>query len=231
MGAKLTQVQTFLVGQGIASRIFYWAIRSLIKVFCLVYFRLGVYGQENIPRSGAFILAPIHRSNVDTPIVSVVTKRRLRFMGKDSLWKIKPVGAVLSALGGFPVTRGSADLEALKRCLSVLSLGEPLVMFPEGTRQSGPIIHPLFDGAAYLSIKSGAPIIPVGFGGTEGVMPKGSKKILPKRCSVVVGKPIYPPQSDTGRLPRTATTDLTSELSKALQIVFDQAKQNADQTS
>ena len=227
----MTQVQTFLVGQSIASRSFYWLIRSIIKVFCRFYFQLGVYGRENIPKSGAFILAPIHRSNVDTPIVSLVTKRRLRFMGKDSLWKVKPVGAVLSALGGFPVTRGTADLEALKRCLAVLSLGEPLVMFPEGTRQSGPNIHPLFDGAAYLSIKSGVPIVPVGFGGTEGVMPKGSKKILPKKCSVVVGKPIFPPQSDSGRLPRTATTDLTAALSKALQIVFDQAKQKAGQTS
>lgn len=227
----MTQVQTFLVGQGILSRVFYWLIRSLIKAFCRTYFRLGVYGRENIPQSGAFILAPIHRSNVDTPIVSVVTKRRLRFMGKDSLWKIKPIGAVLSALGGFPVTRGTADLEALKRCLAVLALGEPLVMFPEGTRQSGPNIHPLFDGAAYLSIKSGVPIIPVGFGGTEGVMPKGSKKVLPKKCSVVVGKPIYPPKSDAGRLPRTATTDLTTELSDALQTVFDQAKQKAGQTS
>ena len=227
----MTQVQTFLVGQGILSRIFYWLIRSLIKAFCRTYFRLGVYGRENIPQSGAFILAPIHRSNVDTPIVSVVTKRRLRFMGKDSLWKIRPIGAVLSALGGFPVTRGTADLEALKRCLAVLALGEPLVMFPEGTRQSGPNIHPLFDGAAYLSIKSGVPIIPVGFGGTEGVMPKGSKKVLPKKCSVVVGKPIYPPKSDAGRLPRTATADLTTELSDALQTVFDQAKQKAGQTS
>jgi 1-acyl-sn-glycerol-3-phosphate acyltransferase len=226
----MTQVQTFLVGKGCSSRVFYWLIRSLIKLFCRIYFRLRVYGRENLPQSGAFILAPIHRSNVDTPIVSVVTNQRLRFMGKDSLWKIKPIGAVLSALGGFPVTRGTADLEALKRCLAVLSLGEPLVMFPEGTRQSGPKIHPLFDGAAYLAIKAGVPIVPVGFGGTEGVMPKGSKKILPRKCSVVVGKAIFPPSSDAGRLPRSATTDLTAELSRALQVVFDQAKLKVGQT-
>jgi 1-acyl-sn-glycerol-3-phosphate acyltransferase len=226
----MTQVQTFLVGKGFSSRVFYWLIRSLIKLFCRIYFRLRVYGRENLPQSGAFILAPIHRSNVDTPIVSVVTNQRLRFMGKDSLWKIKPIGAVLSALGGFPVTRGTADLEALKRCLAVLSLGEPLVMFPEGTRQSGPKIHPLFDGAAYLAIKAGVPIVPVGFGGTEGVMPKGSKKILPRKCSVVVGKAIFPPSSDAGRLPRTATTDMTAELSRALQVVFDQAKLKVGQT-
>ena len=225
----MTRVQTFLVGRGVSSRVFYRIIRFLIEVFCRVYFRLRVFGSDNIPKTGAFILAPIHRSNVDTPIVSVVTKRRLRFMGKDSLWKIKPIGVILSALGGFPVTRGSADLEALKRCLAVLKLGEPLVMFPEGTRQSGPKIHPLFDGAAYLAIKADVPIVPVGFGGTEGVMPKGSKMILPRRCSVVVGKPIYPPKSETGRLPRTATTDLTAELIAALQVVFDQAKQKVGQ--
>ncbi len=225
----MTRVQTFLVGRGVSSRVFYRIIRFLIEVFCRIYFRLRVFGSDNIPKTGAFILAPIHRSNVDTPIVSVVTKRRLRFMGKDSLWKIKPIGVILSALGGFPVTRGSADLEALKRCLAVLKLGEPLVMFPEGTRQSGPKIHPLFDGAAYLAIKADVPIVPVGFGGTEGVMPKGSKMVLPRRCSVVVGKPIYPPKSETGRLPRTATTDLTAELIAALQVVFDQAKQKVGQ--
>ena len=225
----MTRVQTFLVGRGVSSRVFYRIVRFLIEVFCRIYFRLRVFGSDNIPKTGAFILAPIHRSNVDTPIVSVVTKRRLRFMGKDSLWKIKPIGVILSALGGFPVTRGSADLEALKRCLAVLKLGEPLVMFPEGTRQSGPKIHPLFDGAAYLAIKADVPIVPVGFGGTEGVMPKGSKMILPRRCSVVVGKPIYPPKSETGRLPRTATTDLTAELIAALQVVFDQAKQKVGQ--
>ena len=225
----MTRVQTFLVGRGVSSRVFYRIIRFLIEVFCRIYFRLRVFGSDNIPKTGAFILAPIHRSNVDTPIVSVVTKRRLRFMGKDSLWKIKPIGVSLSALGGFPVTRGSADLEALKRCLAVLKLGEPLVMFPEGTRQSGPKIHPLFDGAAYLAIKADVPIVPVGFGGTEGVMPKGSKMVLPRRCSVVVGKPIYPPKSETGRLPRTATTDLTAELIAALQVVFDQAKQKVGQ--
>jgi len=225
----MTRVQTFLVGRGVSSQVFYRIVRFLIEVFCRIYFRLRVFGSDNIPKTGAFILAPIHRSNVDTPIVSLVTKRRLRFMGKDSLWKIKPIGVILSALGGFPVTRGSADLEALKRCLAVLKLGEPLVMFPEGTRQSGPKIHPLFDGAAYLAIKADVPIVPVGFGGTEGVMPKGSKMVLPRRCSVVVGKPIYPPKSETGRLPRTATTDLTAELIAALQVVFDQAKQKVGQ--
>ena len=52
----------------------------------------------------------------------------------------------LSALGGFPVVRGTADRDALRACQAVLERGEPLVMFPEGTRQSGATMQDLFDG-------------------------------------------------------------------------------------
>ncbi|NBQ03689.1 MAG: hypothetical protein EBU22_00135 [Actinobacteria bacterium] len=81
-----------------------------------------------------------------------------------------------------------------------------------------------------MAIKAEVPIVPVGFGGTEDVMPKGSKKILPRRCSVVVGSPIFPPKADSGRLPRSATTDLTASLSSALQVVFDEAKKKIGQS-
>ena len=222
----MTQVDTNLAGQGRVGKLFYAVIRGILVALCRIYFRLSVKGRENIPKTGAFILAPIHRSNVDTPISCAATTRRLRYMGKDSLWKNKTIGSVLSALGGFPVTRGTADLEALKRCLAVLALGEPMVMFPEGTRQFGDVIQPLFDGAAYLAIKANVPIVPVGIGGTQGVMPKGTKMIYPKKCTMIIGAPIYPPVTTTGRTPRTATTELTAKLKFALQELFD-AAQNA----
>ena len=94
-------------------------------------------------------------------------------MGKDSLWKRQPAAWILSALGGFPVSRGTADREALQRCIAVLEAGEPLVLFPEGERKSGPTVQPLFDGAAYVALKAGVPIVPVGIGGSEEVMPEG----------------------------------------------------------
>ena len=220
----MTQVDTNLAGQGRVGKLFYAVIRGVLVALCRIYFRLSVKGRENIPKTGAFILAPIHRSNVDTPISCAATTRRLRYMGKDSLWKNKTIGSVLSALGGFPVTRGTADLEALKRCLAVLALGEPMVMFPEGTRQFGDVIQPLFDGAAYLAIKANVPIVPVGIGGTQGVMPKGKKMIYPKKCTMIIGAPIYPPVTTTGRTPRTATTELTAKLKSALQELFDAAQ-------
>ena len=220
----MTQVDTNLAGQGRVGKIFYAVVRGILLALCRFYFRLSVTGRENVPKTGAFILAPIHRSNVDTPISCAATTRRLRYMGKDSLWKNKTIGSVLSALGGFPVTRGTADLEALKRCLTVLALGEPIVMFPEGTRQFGETVQPLFDGAAYLAVKANVPIVPVGIGGTQDVMPKGKKMIYPRKCTMIIGAPIYPPVATTGRTPRTATTELTANLKTALQELFDAAQ-------
>ncbi len=222
----MAKVTSKLAGSSLTSRFFYFVVRNLLWVLMLVWLRVRVTGRHNVPQSGAFILAPIHRSAVDIPLASLAVHRRVRFMGKDSLWSKRPVAAVLSALGGFPVTRGSADLEALKRCIGVLERGEPLVMFPEGTRQTGTHVHPLFDGPAYVALKTGVPVVPVGIGGSERVMSKGSRSIRAQRCRVVVGAPILPPVTG-GKAPRELVSQLTAELATNLQRVFDQARRDA----
>lgn len=220
----VAEVDTYLAGNSRVSRVFYHFVRLMVVGLTRLITRLEVHGAHNIPPTGAFVLAPIHRSNIDTPIAAAVTRRRLRFMGKDSLWRHQPVRWLLSALGGFPVTRGSADREALARCIAVLRAGEPLVLFPEGTRQSGPTVMPLFDGAAYVAVKSSVPIVPVGIGGSEGVMPKGSRMIRPKKCVVVVGEPILVAADEQGRVARSAVRETTEELTKQLQDLFDRAE-------
>jgi 1-acyl-sn-glycerol-3-phosphate acyltransferase len=186
---------------------------------------MTVEGRENVPKEGIFVLAPTHRSILDTPIASVVTRRRMRFMGADKYWKNKAFGRLLTALGGFPVSRGSADREALKRSITVLEGGEPLVLFPEGERKAGPIVQPLFDGATYIAVKAGAPIIPVGIGGSERAMPKGAKFIRPSKLHVVVGKPIRAASdATTPKDQRDAARKLTIDLHDELQRLFDIAQ-------
>ena len=99
-------VDTSMAGDTWTARAFYAMARAVCVGFCRLWFRMSVEGLEHVPATGAFVLAPVHRSNMDTPIVSVVTRRRLRYMGKDSLWKKSFPRWALSALGGFPVTRG-----------------------------------------------------------------------------------------------------------------------------
>lgn len=219
----MADVDSFLAGGGIASRAFYASVRTLLNVFCRTFWRTKVVGAHNVPRTGAFILAPVHRSNIDTPLACTVTSRRMRYMGKDSLWKSRFVGWVLSALGGFPVSRGTADREALRRCVHVLELGEPLVLFPEGERKSGESVQPLFDGAMYIALRAGVPVVPVGIGGSERAMPKGKKYLRPSKCVVVVGEVMHPPAA-AGRTSRTAVRDFTAQLHARLQELFDEAQ-------
>lgn len=225
------RVELHLAGHGrgadmsLSQRVFYRLLWYFVQGIARSYFRTRIIGRQHIPAQGPFILSPIHRSNLDTPVVSGVTRRRLRYMGKESLWKSKAGGWFLSTAGGFPVQRGSADREALRACKQVLERGEPLVLFPEGTRQYGPQIQPLFHGAAYLACATGAPILPVGIGGSEAAMPKGSKMVWPKRLTVVVGEPLDPPpQTDEGRVPRRAVRELSDELSERIQTLFDEAQ-------
>ena len=220
----MTKYETGLVGQSLGTRLMYFMVRDLLLVLCKLWFRFSISGREHLPSSGPYIIAPVHRSNIDSPLASFVTRRRARFMGKDSLWKIRSIGKVFTLLGGFPVTRGAADLEALKRCVAVLDAGEPLVMFPEGTRQSGSVLQPLFEGPAYVALKRGVPIVPVGIGGSEKVMRKGSKMIWPRKCHLTIGTPIMVEQSATSRVDRARMAAVTAELAVALQAAFDDAR-------
>ena len=147
----MTKVSTKLAGQSVPDKIAYHTVRTIVTVFCRVWCRMSIEGRDNIPTSGPFILAPTHRSIIDTPVASGVYRRRMRFMGADKWWSNKHFGNLLSALGGFPVSRGSADREALKRCIAVIEGGEPLVLFPEGERKSGPVVQPLGKALPALS--------------------------------------------------------------------------------
>jgi 1-acyl-sn-glycerol-3-phosphate acyltransferase len=220
----MSKPNTFLAGNGLGSRVFYVVRYWIVVPITRLYTRMTINGREHIPKRGAYVLAPVHRSYVDTPIAGCVTSRRLRFMGKDSMWKNRQLGWLCSALGGFPVTRGTADREAMSRCMAVLEGGEGLVLFPEGERKSGPTVHPLFDGAVYIAIKAGVPIVPVGIGGSEKVMPKKAKFVYPRKVHIEVGPPIQPPvMPDGGRVPRAAYKQHSELLHAELQRLFDLA--------
>lgn len=221
-GHERGELMTF--GQKIVYGLTYAVSVGLAKT----YFRATVRGHEHVPATGAFIVSPNHRSNLDSPAVALVTRRRMRFMGKESLWKRKWSAWYFTAAGGFPVERATADRAALSACLEVLERGEPLVLFPEGTRQSGPVITEMFDGPAWLASRAQVPILPVGIGGSETMMGKGAKFPRPQKLAVVIGEPIPPPApGPKGRVPRRAVSETTATLRAELQRLFDEAQELA----
>lgn len=198
--------------------------RAVCVAYCYSWFRASVQGRERVPAEGAFILAPVHRSNIDTPLAATVTRRPLRYMGKDSLFRNRALGWTLSALGGFPVSRGTADRDALKRCQHVLETGQILVLFPEGTRKFGPVVEDLFDGAAYLAMKAQVPILPVGIGGSEAAQAKGQRFVRPVKVRLIVGNLIQPPPPGIGKAARAGMAEVTTTLQAELQRLLTEAQ-------
>jgi len=203
--------------------IFYRYARAIVVWVCTRPWRVRVIGSERVPASGGFVFAPSHRSMLDIPWVAATTRRRIRFMGKASLFRVPLLGWAFSALGGFPVERDGTDRGPLRDSLAILKNGEPLAVYPEGTRQHGREIQPLQAGAAYLAIKAGVPIVPVALAGSE--EPFRGRNRLPRfgRGVVLVGEPIYPPARTGAVVKRELVDQLSAQLRIELQKLFDEA--------
>ncbi|MEM7287299.1 MAG: lysophospholipid acyltransferase family protein, partial [Actinomycetota bacterium] len=214
--------------QSLGSRVTYLVLHTLAKALARVYFRTYARNKEHMP-DGAVIISPNHRSNLDVPLLGATSPRRLRYLAKGSLFKTRFWGWFLTTLGGFPLDRGSsADRGALKAALSVLERGEALAVFPEGERKAGPTVHPMADGAVWLSVKSGAPILPVGIGGSERAMPKGANVPKPTRLVFLYGEPIPAPTNPDGsRVSRKQMREASDQLRITLQDLFDRAQELA----
>jgi 1-acyl-sn-glycerol-3-phosphate acyltransferase len=205
---------------------FYGFARVLLLGLSKLLFRIRIRGQGYVPVTGPFIVAPSHRSYLDTPFVSFITRRQIRFMAKEELFKNSFGRKLFTTLGAIPVARGSINARpAMKEIQRALEAGEAAAVYPEGTRRHGPDIGELFDGTAYLAVKLGVPIVPVAVGGSEEILASGKKLPRLHRVSVRVGVPIHPP-ADASTRKRADLVAISDELLKSLQSLFDEA--NAD---
>jgi 1-acyl-sn-glycerol-3-phosphate acyltransferase len=206
-------------------RLAYGVVRAFVEAVCRLLWRIKVVHRERVPAGGACVLAPSHRSFLDTPFLACVTRRRIRFMGKAELWKYGWSAKFLSALGGFPVDRSGADRAALRAAEAALAGGEPLGMFPEGTRRSGPVVEDLHHGVAFVAARMGVPIVPIGIGGSERILGRGRRLPRLSRVVVIVGEPIHPPAREPGASVRRGdVAGLTEQLRTTVQQLFDEAE-------
>ena len=126
-----------------------------------VFYKLKVHGLENLPSDGRIILCSNHISNLDPVFLGMIVKRQIFFMAKEELFRFKFFGNFLKKLGAFPVKRGKGDVSALNNAKKILSNGNILGIFIEGTRsKTGELLKPK-PGAAMLSQATASRVIPV----------------------------------------------------------------------
>lgn len=180
-------------------------------------FKVSVYGRENIPPKGPYIVASNHRSHLDPPVLNSVFPEPLLFLAKEELFK-PPLGWLIRHMRTVPVKRGSGDVDTLEMSLEFLRKGCKLAIFPEGTRaKPGEFLRPK-PGVGLLAVKSGVPVIPVLVEGTDRVFPRGSKFPKPGHpIEVHIGKPkVYTGYEDNLKGYKRAALDIMEDIRKLL---------------
>ena len=164
---------------------------KIFKVLCRLWFglilRTRVIGAENIPESGAFILAANHVSNWDPPFLGTFIDREVNYMGKEELFRNPVMAWICRHLYVFPVKRGAADKTAIKTAIKILRDGKCFGIFPEGTRSKTGKLGKAEAGVSLIAAMTKAPIIPAAIVNTEKIFSRA--EFLP-RPAVVYGSPL-----------------------------------------
>jgi len=147
------------------------------------FHRFEVKGLGNVPPKGGFILACNHLSYLDPPAVGCRIPRNLHYFARDSLF-FGPLGLLITKLNSIPVNRDQLDLGTLRKVLSVLKGGQPVLVFPEGTRSPDGTLQKSQKGLGLLVHKSGVPVLPARLHGSFEILGKG--KLFPR-----IGRKLY----------------------------------------
>ena len=177
---------------------FYWLVKNLVLGPLLMrVFRPWVKGMENVPATGAAILASNHLSFVDSIFLPLVLKRPVTFLAKAEYFTGKGIKGWLVrqffiATGQIPIDRsgGKASEDSLNTGLRVLAEGKLLGIYPEGTRSPDAKLYRGRTGIARMVLEAKVPIIPVAMIDTDKVMPIGSTMPSVKRVGVLFGQPL-----------------------------------------
>ncbi|MDX6287987.1 MAG: 1-acyl-sn-glycerol-3-phosphate acyltransferase [Frankiales bacterium] len=175
----------------------YWLIKAILAPILRIVFRPWDEGLENVPKTGAAILASNHVSFSDSFFMPLVVPRKVTFLAKSDYFTGRGLKGWLtrqffSGAGQVPVDRsgGRASVAAITTALRVLGEGKLLGIYPEGTRSPDGRLYRGKTGVARMALESGVPVIPVAMIGTYEIQPPG--KLIPKimRPGVRFGKPL-----------------------------------------
>ena len=169
----------------------YYISYFFFKALSALFFPLRVIGRGNLPVREGFIIASNHMSNMDPFILGLASRRRLSYVTKDTLFRNRVLRYILYRVDAFPIKRGASDFRAMRETLRRLRKGAPVVLFPEGTRQTTGAERKIHEGIGFIVSKAGVPVIPAYIKDSEKVLPPGSKILKRQRVTVAFGAPLH----------------------------------------
>ncbi len=166
-----------------------WA-RSLLAIAGV---KVKVEGLEKLTPGASYVFASNHLSYMDTPVILTYIPANFRFMAKDGLFKIPLLGTHLTQAGHIPVPREDPRAAVKTMTLaadSIRSRNISLLIFPEGGRSHDGVLQPFKDGASYIAIKAGVPVVPLAISGTHEILAMHSSTFHRGSVTLRIGDPI-----------------------------------------
>ena len=179
----------------------------IMRIYCGIVYRIKVEGMENLPKDGNTIICSNHVHMLDSIslVIRFKTKRMIRVMAKEELFRNKVAAWAFRKAGAFPIKRGKGDTEALDVAKGYINKGDMLLIFPEGTRNGLGKGLKMKKGAAVIALSTNSVIVPIGI--------KGDFKPFTK-VRIRIGKPITMENYTTGteELNPREIVDLTNRM-------------------
>jgi 1-acyl-sn-glycerol-3-phosphate acyltransferase len=209
----------------------YLIARLILRPLFLLFFRPHVVGRENVPATGAFIIASNHLSFIDSMAIPLMAPRRVGYLAKAEYFTGSGLRGWLTrtwftALGALPVERQThrAAQEALDTAMTVLRSGGGFGIYPEGTRSRDGKLARGKTGVAWLALTADCPVVPVGLTGTDRIQPVGARWWRPHRFTVVFGKPLTFPEHRGEAGSNRARREVTDAIMEAIAELSGQEK-------
>src|SRR6516165_6379294 len=166
----------------------YESVRVLLSLYAYTFLRTRPIAVENVPGSGAVILAPNHFSFMDHFLMGCYTRRKVRFMAKSQLFQ-GPMQFIYTHSGVFPVRRGARDEETFITAETILGRGGAITMYCEGGRsRTGKLAEQARPGIGRLALETGAPVVPIAIHGSQRV--RNWRRLQFPKVTVQYGEPM-----------------------------------------
>ncbi|MCX6063485.1 MAG: lysophospholipid acyltransferase family protein [Caldiserica bacterium] len=178
------------------------------RLWFRTFFKFHVVGLENVPRHGPGLICGNHCSYLDPMLAAFAVPRKTYIVSRKEMYEQPLLGPFIRRLGGVRIDRESlADKGALQKVLAIMDHGDLCMIYPEGTRSPDGRLQIPHNGAAFLAVKSGAPVVPMAIIGSYECWPR--QKRIPRvgRITVRIGQPItyhLPPERESRKEDLTA---------------------------
>lgn len=181
----------------------YKICKALAHILLAVIFRVQVSGSRTLPE-GPVLVVSNHISNWDVLILGGVFDRQICYMAKKELFQNPFLKKLVEALGAFPVDRGGADVNAIRKSLEILSGNGVVGIFPQGTRVKDDETFEVAGGVSMIALRSGAQIVPVHI--------EGPYRLF-HRMYIDIGE-AFKPEKTGARISKELINDVSAEVEK-----------------